>query len=173
MKDSKWEPSDIADTEWIGGSAPTFDLNAERNLYIRTKDKKLGADPGDFTLKGFICEYKKRGYLYALNNLCGFLILRLSVCEDSTWMFDIENQRCLKVFSEEKTYKNAKDYCETESTFYSNSTLASLVPSNGTKLEGIRYIYLYSSELRKISYTECPIKNFPLLLPNFFLGHSV
>ena len=74
MKDSKWEPSDIADTEWIGGSAPTFDLNAERNLYIRTKDKKLGADPGDFTLKGFICEYKKRGYLYALNNLCGFII---------------------------------------------------------------------------------------------------
>ena len=49
-------------------------------------------------------------------------------------MFDIDNQRCLKVFSEEKTYKNAKDDCENES---SDSTLASLVPSIGTKLEGI------------------------------------
>ena len=56
-------------------------------------------------------------------------------------MFDIENQRCLKVFSEEKTYKDAKDYCETESKqTYSNSTLAFLVPSNGTKLEGIIFV---------------------------------
>ena len=65
MKDSKWEPSDIADTEWIGGSAPIFDSNAERNLYIRPQDKKLGADPGGFTSKEFICEFKKRGIVYA------------------------------------------------------------------------------------------------------------
>ena len=53
-------------------------------------------------------------------------------------MFDIDNQRCLKVFSEEKTYKNAKDDCENES---SDSTLASLVPSIGTKLEGTYILY--------------------------------
>jgi len=121
MKDSKWVPSEIANTEWIGGSTPTFDLNAERNLYIRTQDKKLGADPGGFTSKEFICEFKKR------------------VCKDSTWMFDIDNQRCLKVFSEEKTYKNAKDDCENES---SDSTLASLVPSIGTKLEDLTKTHL-------------------------------
>ena len=69
-KDSKWDIvigiSDIADTEWIGGSTPTFDLNAERNLYIRTQDKKLGADPGGFTSKEFICEFKKRGICFKL-----------------------------------------------------------------------------------------------------------
>ena len=64
-KDSKWDIvigiSDIADTEWIGGSAPIFDSNAERNLYIRPQDKKLGADPGDFTSKEFICKFEKLG----------------------------------------------------------------------------------------------------------------
>jgi len=114
LKDSNWESIPITDAEWIGGSAPTFDINA-KNIFIRPNEKKLGADPGVFK-HGFICEFKKR------------------VCKDSTWEFDSSNQRCLKVFSEEKTYQNAKVVCETESL---DSTLASLVPSEGTKLKDL------------------------------------
>merc|ERR1711971_532616 len=123
--DSKWDIvigiSDIADTEWIGGSAPIFDSNAERNLYIRPQDKKLGADPGDFTSKEFICKFEKL------------------VCEDGTWIYDIDNKRCLKVSSEEKTYENAKDDCENMAR---KSTLASLVPSVGTKLKELTKFHL-------------------------------
>ena len=62
--------------------------------------------------------------------------MSLPVCKDSTWILDVdgENKRCLKVFSEEKTFTNAKAYCVTQS-----STLASLVPK-GNKLTGRYYI---------------------------------
>ena len=56
-------------------------------------------------------------------------------CKDSTWIMDGDNQRCLKVFPEEKTYQNAKAFCDAQS-----STLASLVPSIGKKLKGRYYI---------------------------------
>merc|ERR1711971_202316 len=124
-KDSKWDIvigiSDIADTEWIGGSAPIFDSNAERNLYIRPQDKKLGADPGDFTSKEFICKFEKL------------------VCKDSTWIHDIDNQRCLRFPPRKKTYENAKDDCENMAR---KSTLESLVPSVGTKLEELTKFHL-------------------------------
>ena len=63
LKDSKWKPHNIAKNDWIDGSAPTFDLNAERNLVIKPKDEKLGADLGVLSKNGFICEFKKRGYM--------------------------------------------------------------------------------------------------------------
>ena len=70
----------------------------------------------------------------------------LSVCKDSTWIYDIDNERCLKVSSEEKTYENAKDDCESMAR---KSTLASLIPSVGTQLEGSIYICIK----RNIVYT--------------------
>ena len=64
LKDSKWQPHNIAKNDWIDGSAPTFDLNAERNLVIKpSQDKKFGADLGVQNTNGFICEFKKRGYM--------------------------------------------------------------------------------------------------------------
>ena len=62
LKDFNWEPITITDPEWKDGRAPTFDINA-KNLFIIPNEKKRGADLGVFREKGFICEFKKRGYM--------------------------------------------------------------------------------------------------------------
>ena len=57
----------------------SLDLNAERNLNIRTQDKKhkqLGADPSGFSSKEFICEFKKRG-IAASSQLKMFIGLKI------------------------------------------------------------------------------------------------
>ena len=60
LQGSIWEPTTT--TEWKDGKAPTFDLNA-KNLVIWPQVEKLGADLGVLRKNGFICEFKKRGYM--------------------------------------------------------------------------------------------------------------
>ena len=85
--------------------------------------------------KDFFVSLKRKVYEESQISMAYTVMTIFVACKDNTWVLDEEsdpnNRRCLKLFTEKKTWVDARDHCSAD-----GATLVKLEPRATQKLKG-------------------------------------